>query len=67
MTDKVPGLPRLPQRFTFEATREGTRVTRSVELDLGRGRMLEPAFALLLRRMWPYEFAGMRRLVEEGG
>lgn len=64
MTDKVPGLPRLPQRFTFEPAPGGTRVKRSVELDLGRGRLFEPAFRLLLLRLWPLEFAGMTRLVE---
>jgi hypothetical protein len=66
MTDKVPGLRRLPQRFTFESTPDGTRVTRSVELELGRGRLLEPVFAPLLRRIWRYEGAAMKRLIEAG-
>jgi hypothetical protein len=65
MTDKVPGMPILPQRFTFERTPDGTRVTRSVVLGLGRGRLLEPALRLLLRRLWPLEFAGMTRLIEQ--
>jgi hypothetical protein len=66
MTDKVPGLRRLPQRFIFESTPDGTRVTRSVELELGRGRLLEPVFAPLLRRIWRYEGAAMKRLIEAG-
>ena len=64
MTDKVPGLRRLPQRFTFESTPEGTRVTRSVEVELGRGRLLEPVFAPLLRRIWRYEGTAMKRVIE---
>jgi hypothetical protein len=66
MTDKVPGLRRLPQRFAFEATPGGTRVTRSVELVLGRGRLLEPVVAPLLRRIWRYEGAAMKRIIEAG-
>ena len=68
MTDKVPGLPVIPQRFTFEPTPEGTRVTRSVDLDFGgwRGRVLEPALHWLTRRTWPVETAGMTRLIEKG-
>jgi hypothetical protein len=65
MTDKVPGLKKMAQRFTFEPTPEGTRVTRSIDLDLGRGRLLEPAFQWMLYRMWPMEAAGVRRLVEK--
>lgn len=65
MTDKVPGLPQMPQRFTFEATPEGTRVTRSVELNLGRGQFFEPALHWLIRRTWPIETAGMTRLIEK--
>jgi hypothetical protein len=65
MTDKVPGLPAMAQRFTFERTTEGTRFTRSADLDLQRGRLLEPALRWLLRRLWPVEAAGMRRLVEK--
>jgi len=67
MTDKVPGLPRINQRFTFEPTSYGTRATRLAELDLGRGRLLEPALHWVLRRMWPVETAGMTRLIEKGG
>jgi hypothetical protein len=66
MTDKFPGMGIMPQRFTFEPTPEGTRVTRSVELDLGRGRLLEPALHWLVRRTWPVETAGMTRLIEAG-
>ncbi len=65
MTDKVPGLPVMAQRFTFERTPDGTRVTRSGDLDLQRGRLLEPALHWLLRRLWPVEAAGMKRLVEK--
>lgn len=67
MTDKAPGLRRGSQRFTFEPVPEGTRVTRSVEGELGRGRLLEPVFARLLRRFWRYEFAVMKRFIEAGG
>jgi hypothetical protein len=66
MTDKVPGLKAMGQRFTFEAKPEGTWVTRSVLLDLGRGRRLEPAFGWMLYRMWPVETATMTRLIEAG-
>ncbi len=64
MTDNVPGLRATPQRFTFEPAPEGTRVTRSIELGLGRGRVLEPVFAPLLRRIWRYEGAAMKRVIE---
>jgi hypothetical protein len=68
MTDKVPGLPPIAQRFTFEPTPEGTRVTRLGELDFGgwRGRLLEAALHWLTRRTWPVETAGMTRLIEKG-
>ena len=66
MTDKFPGMRRMHQRFTFEPTADGTRVTRSVELDLGRGRLLEPALHWVLRRTWPVETAGMTRLIDKG-
>jgi hypothetical protein len=65
MTDKVPGLKAMNQRFTFEPTPEGTRLTRSADLDLGRGRRFEPAFGWMLYRMWPVEAANLRRLVEK--
>jgi hypothetical protein len=67
MTDKVSGMPKMAQLFTFEPTPEGTRVTRSVNLELGRGRLLEPALYWMVRRMWPVEAAGMRRLLERAG
>jgi uncharacterized protein YndB with AHSA1/START domain len=68
MTDKFPGFPLMSGRYTFEATPEGTRVTRSAELDFGRspGRLLEPALHWLTRRTWPIEAANMRRLIEAG-
>jgi hypothetical protein len=65
MTDKFPGMGRMNQRFILEPTADGTRVTRSVELDLGRGRLLEPALHWLVRRTWPVETAGMTRLIEQ--
>jgi hypothetical protein len=65
MTDKFPGMRRMNQRFTLEPTAAGTRVTRSVELDLGRGHLLEPALHWLVRRTWPVETAGMTRLIEQ--
>lgn len=67
MTDKAPGLRRASGRYTFEPAPEGTRVTRSGELELGRGRLLWPVFAPLLRRAWRYEFAAVKRLIEAGG
>ena len=67
MTDKAPGLRRGTERFTFEPVPEGTRFTRLVEGELGRGRVLEPVIAPLLRRFWRYEFAALKRLVEAGG
>ena len=67
MTVKLPGLRPGAMRFTFEPAPQGTRVTRSLELRLGRGRLLEPVFAPLLRRSWRYELAAMKRLVEAGG
>jgi hypothetical protein len=66
MTDKFPGFPIVPQRFTFEPVPEGTRVTRSAVVDLGWGRLLEPVLRLLLRQMWPIETAGITRLIEAG-
>ena len=67
ITDKTPGLRPIAGRFTFEPAPGGTRLTRSAEVDLGRGRLLEPVFAPLLRRSWRYELAAMKRLVEAGG
>jgi hypothetical protein len=67
MTDKFPGMRRVNQRFTFEPTPDGTRVTRSAELNLGRGRLLEPVLQWVVRRTWPVETAGMTRLIEKGG
>jgi carbon monoxide dehydrogenase subunit G len=64
MTDKAPGLRPGAQRFTFEPDLAGTRVTRSIELDLGRGRLLEPLVTPLLRRIWRYEGAAMKRVME---
>jgi hypothetical protein len=66
MTDKFPGMRLMTQRFLFESTPDGTRVTRSVDLDLGRGRLFEPALQWLVRRTWPVETAGMTRLIEKG-
>jgi hypothetical protein len=65
MTDKVPGFPLSPQRFTFEAVPDGTRLTRSVVVKWGRLR--EPALYWLLRRLWPIEAANIRKLVEAAG
>ncbi len=67
MTDKTPGLQRASQRFEFEPAPEGTRLTRSVEVELGRGRPLEPVLASLVRRSMRTEFAALKRLVEAGG
>jgi len=67
MTDKAPGLRPATARFTFEPAPEGTRLTRSAEVELGRGRLLEPVFAPLLRWGWRSEGAAMKRLVEAGG
>jgi hypothetical protein len=64
MTDKVPGMRRMNQRFTFEPTPEGTRVTRTADLDLGRGQLLEPVLRWLVGRTWPIETRGMTRLIE---
>jgi carbon monoxide dehydrogenase subunit G len=66
MTDKVPGMRRMNQRFTFEPSPEGTRVTRTADLDLGRGQLLEPALRWLVGRTWPIETRGMTRLIEAG-
>jgi hypothetical protein len=66
MTDKFPGMRTINQRFTFESRPEGTWVTRTADLDLGRGRLLEPALHWLVRRTWPVETAGMTRLIEQG-
>jgi hypothetical protein len=67
MTDKFPGFPLMPQRFTLETTPEGTWVTRSAELDFGRrGRLREAAIHWLVRRTWPIETAFMTRLIEQG-
>jgi hypothetical protein len=54
------------QRFTFEPSPEGTRVTRTANLDLGRGRLLEPVLRWLVGRTWPIETRGMTRLIEAG-
>jgi hypothetical protein len=67
MTDKVPGLQATPQRFIFGPDPRGSLVTRSIELGLGRGRLLEPVFAPILRRIWRAEGAAMKRFIEAGG
>jgi hypothetical protein len=67
MTDKFPGFPLMPQRFSLETTPEGTWMTRSAELDFGRrGRLREAAIHWLVRRTWPVETAGMTKLIEAG-
>ena len=68
MTDKFPGLPIIAQRFTFEPTADGTRVTRRCDLDGGRGggRLVEATLHWLTRRTWPVETASMTRFIEQG-
>jgi hypothetical protein len=66
ITDKVPGLRPIAGRYTFEPAPEGTRVTRSAEVDLGRGRVLQPLFRPLLRRIWRSEGTAMKRFIETG-
>ena len=63
------GLARQPgtHRFTLEPIREGTRVTRSIEMDLRSG--LRPFQAILARGLglaWRRELARLKRLVEVG-
>ena len=68
MTVKV-GIARndITQRFSFEPTPAGTRLTRSAELELRSAlRPLEPILGRLLRSGWQYEFASLKRLVEAG-
>jgi hypothetical protein len=66
ITDKVPGLRAIAARYTFEPVPEGTRVKRSAEVDLGRGRVLQPLFQPLLRRIWRSEGTAMKRFIETG-
>ena len=64
MTDKAPGLRPAVGRFTFAPAPGGTRVTRSAEVELGRGRLLEPVLTPLLRRIWRHEGAAAKRVIE---
>ena len=65
---RVPLLRRAAQRLLFEAVAEGTRLTRSTEVEPGRAlRVLQPVVPRLIRAIHTTELARLKRLIEAGG
>jgi uncharacterized protein YndB with AHSA1/START domain len=64
-TAKIPLLRGGGARLTFEPAEEGTRLTRSTEVELGRAlRWLQPILARVLRSAQETELANLKRLIE---
>lgn len=57
----------ITQRFSFEPTPAGTRLTRSGDGELRSAlKPLERIFSRLLSSGWQHEFASLKRLIEAG-
>jgi len=64
---KVPLLGRAVQRLSFEPAEEGTRLTRSTEVEVGGAlRWLQSMLPRLIGSMHTTELASLKRLIEGG-